>query len=92
MQKTPLYEEHVALGAKMVPFSAWLLPLQFAGIRSEHLHTRSRVSLFDCSHMAEFLVRLGIDSISLNPDVVVNGRVDDRPRIDYIDAHLAKYG
>ncbi len=57
MRKTPLYDAHVALGAKMVDFTGWLMPLQFRGILEEHHHTRGHVSLFDCSHMPEFRVR-----------------------------------
>ena len=54
MRYTPLYEEHVTRNAKMMTFHGWSLPLQFSGIVDEHLHTRSKVSLFDCSHMGEF--------------------------------------
>lgn len=57
MQKTPLYDEHVKAGAKIVDFNGWALPVQFAGIVKEHEHTRTRVSLFDCSHMGEYRVR-----------------------------------
>lgn len=57
MRHTPLFDEHVSLGAKMVDFAGWALPLQFAGILKEHHHTRARVSLFDCSHMGEFRIR-----------------------------------
>ncbi|HNR34285.1 MAG TPA: glycine cleavage system aminomethyltransferase GcvT [Candidatus Hydrogenedentes bacterium] len=57
MRRTPLYEEHVARGGKMVDFHGWLLPIQFRGIIEEHHHTRSKVSLFDCSHMGEFLLK-----------------------------------
>lgn len=53
-QKTPLYNQHVNLGGKVVDFHGWLLPLQFRGILEEHRHTRESVSIFDCSHMAEF--------------------------------------
>ncbi len=59
MQKTPLYEEHVALGGKIVDFNGWALPVQFGGIVKEHEHTRTKVSLFDCSHMGEYRVRGG---------------------------------
>ncbi|HOE65052.1 MAG TPA: glycine cleavage system aminomethyltransferase GcvT [Candidatus Hydrogenedentes bacterium] len=57
MRRTPLYDEHVANGAKVVDFHGWLLPIQYAGILEEHAHTRSRVSLFDCSHMGEFILK-----------------------------------
>jgi aminomethyltransferase len=56
MRHTPLFAEHEAAGAKVVDFCGWALPVQFAGIVREHQHTRSRVSVFDCSHMGEFRV------------------------------------
>ncbi|MBI4556039.1 MAG: glycine cleavage system aminomethyltransferase GcvT [Candidatus Hydrogenedentes bacterium] len=57
MRQTPLYDECRALGAKFVDFHGWTLPVQFTGILQEHEHTRAKVSLFDCSHMGEFMVR-----------------------------------
>jgi aminomethyltransferase len=56
MRQTPLHDEHVANGGKVVDFHGWALPVQFAGIVQEHLHTRQKASLFDCSHMGEFLI------------------------------------
>lgn len=56
MQKTPLYDEHVRLGAKVVDFHGWALPVQYTGIIEEHLHTRQAASIFDCSHMGEFVI------------------------------------
>ncbi len=57
MRQTVLHDEHAALGGRIVDFQGWALPVQYVGIVQEHLHTRSRVSLFDTCHMAEFLVR-----------------------------------
>lgn len=57
LKKTPLCEKHVALGARMVPFSGWLMPVQYTGILEEHLYTRSDVSIFDICHMGEFLLK-----------------------------------
>ena len=52
--KTPLHALHVALGAKMVPFSGYDMPVQYpAGILKEHLHTREKAGLFDVSHMGQ---------------------------------------
>ena len=52
--KTPLYSLHVALGARMVPFAGYLMPVQYsAGLMAEHLHTRSAAGLFDVSHMGQ---------------------------------------
>jgi aminomethyltransferase len=58
LQRTPLYELHVSLGAKMVPFAGYEMPVQYPlGILKEHLHTRSGAGLFDVSHMGQaFLV------------------------------------
>jgi len=57
MKKTPLYNEHLALKAKMVGFHGWDMPLQYTGIIEEHLHTRNMVSVFDICHMGEFLIK-----------------------------------
>jgi aminomethyltransferase len=58
LQRTPLYEVHVALGAKMVPFAGYAMPVHYPpGILKEHLHTRERAGLFDVSHMGQaFLI------------------------------------
>ena len=56
LQQTPLHDAHVALGAKMVPFGGWDMPVQYSGILTEHLAVRQRVGLFDISHMGEFIV------------------------------------
>jgi len=55
-KKTPLYDQHVALGAKMVPFAGFLMPVQYSGIRQEHEAVRKSVGLFDVSHMGNFFV------------------------------------
>ncbi len=54
--RTPLYDGHRALGARLVTFAGWEMPVQYAGILAEHAHTRSRASLFDTCHMSEFRV------------------------------------
>ena len=63
-QKTPLYEQHVRLGGKMVPFAGWLLPVQYpTGVLAEHRAVRTACGLFDVSHMGE--VRLtGADAVA----------------------------
>ncbi|MDC0062386.1 glycine cleavage system aminomethyltransferase GcvT [Candidatus Puniceispirillum sp.] len=54
LKRTPLYEFHVANGARMVPFAGWDMPLQYStGIKAEHLATRDEAGLFDVSHMAQ---------------------------------------
>ena len=63
LKRTPLYALHRELGAKMVPFAGYEMPVQYpAGILAEHLHTRSQAGLFDVSHMGQ--IRLtGADPI-----------------------------
>ena len=52
--KTPLHSLHVELGARMVPFAGYLMPVQYpAGLMAEHLHTRTAAGLFDVSHMGQ---------------------------------------
>jgi aminomethyltransferase len=54
LQRTPLYDLHVSLGAKMVPFAGYEMPVQYPlGILKEHLHTREQAGLFDVSHMGQ---------------------------------------
>jgi glycine cleavage system T protein (aminomethyltransferase) len=55
-RKTPLYDEHVRLGAKMVPFAGWLMPVQYTSIVEEHQAVRNNVGVFDISHMGQFIV------------------------------------
>jgi glycine cleavage system T protein (aminomethyltransferase) len=61
LKRTPLYAQHVALGAKMVPFAGYEMPVQYPmGILKEHLHTRAQAGLFDVSHMGQaFLIGPG---------------------------------
>ncbi|MFN3835429.1 MAG: glycine cleavage system aminomethyltransferase GcvT [Glycocaulis sp.] len=54
LKKTPLYDLHVELGARMVPFAGYAMPVQYPdGIMAEHLHTRDSAGLFDVSHMGQ---------------------------------------
>jgi aminomethyltransferase len=58
LRRTPLFALHVRLGARMVPFAGYEMPLQYpGGIIAEHLHTRAAASLFDVSHMGQIAVR-----------------------------------
>jgi len=54
--RTPLYERHVALGARMVPFAGWEMPVQYEGVIEEHRTVRTDAGVFDVSHMGEFEV------------------------------------
>jgi aminomethyltransferase len=53
---TPLYEEHVRRGAKIIPFGGWLMPVQYSGILQEHQAVRNNVGIFDISHMGQLIV------------------------------------
>lgn len=54
LKKTPLFDLHVELGAKMVPFAGYEMPVQYPlGVKKEHLHTRNQAGLFDVSHMGQ---------------------------------------
>src|SRR3990172_7311360 len=61
LRRTALYGEHPALGARMVPFAGWEMPVQYAGIVDEHNAVRRRAGMFDVSHMGRFEV-LGPDA------------------------------
>ncbi|MCK5622898.1 MAG: glycine cleavage system aminomethyltransferase GcvT, partial [Alphaproteobacteria bacterium] len=53
LARTPLFDLHVELGARMVPFAGYVMPVQYQGILDEHRHTRSAAGLFDVSHMGQ---------------------------------------
>jgi len=55
--KTPLYDTHVRLGAKVIEFGGWLMPVQYSGIIEEHKAVRTAAGLFDLSHMGEFEIK-----------------------------------
>ena len=57
LKRTPLYERHIAAGGKLVPFAGWEMPVQYAGVRQEHLAVRRDVGVFDVSHMGQVETR-----------------------------------
>jgi aminomethyltransferase len=57
LKETPLADQHRQLGARMVDFAGWNMPVQYKSIITEHLAVRNKVGLFDVSHMGEFLVK-----------------------------------
>ena len=68
LNRTPLYDLHVALGAKMVPFAGYEMPVQYKlGVMKEHLHCRGKAGLFDVSHMGQVVLR------AEDPDAVKRG-------------------
>jgi aminomethyltransferase len=70
-KRTPLYEAHLAAGARMVPFAGFDMPVSYAGGIEEHTAVRERVGLFDVSHMGEFIVS-GPDTWKYLDRVVTN--------------------
>jgi aminomethyltransferase len=79
LQRTPLYEEHIALGARMVPFAGFEMPVHYVGIIDEHKAVRRSAGIFDISHMAEFRV-FGFDAFDALQRIVTN----DLHKIDEI--------
>jgi aminomethyltransferase len=60
LKRTALYDLHLELGAKMVPFAGWQMPVQYPmGVLREHLHTRAQAGLFDVSHMGQVILPAG---------------------------------
>jgi aminomethyltransferase len=57
LKRTPLHERHVEAGARMVPFAGWEMPVQYEGIKAEHLAVRRAAGVFDVSHMGEIETR-----------------------------------
>jgi len=57
LRRTPLYDRHAAAGAKLVPFAGWEMPVQYAGIREEHIAVRTGAGVFDVSHMGQVETR-----------------------------------
>jgi aminomethyltransferase len=57
MRNTALTQKHIDLGAKMVPFAGYNMPVQYEGVNAEHETVRQAVGVFDVSHMGEFVLR-----------------------------------
>ena len=55
-KRTALYNKHVSLGAKIVPFAGYEMPVQYSGVTEEHFAVREKVGIFDVSHMGQFYV------------------------------------
>ena len=80
LHETPLRERHAALGARLIDFAGWLMPVQYTGILEEHRAVRERAGLFDLSHMGELFVEgpeagaaLAFALVS-NPPALAEGR------------------
>jgi len=79
-EKTPLYDRHVALGAKLIDFGGWAMPVQYTSVVEEHHATRTKAGLFDICHMGEIDVR-GPQAFALfaTGDEPQSGKTDHRP-------------
>nr|MBA2567689.1 hypothetical protein [Thermoleophilaceae bacterium] len=53
LRRTPLHARHRAAGGRLVPFAGWEMPVEYAGIRAEHLAVRTEAGIFDVSHMGQ---------------------------------------
>jgi len=82
-KKTALYDVHVALGAKMVEFGGYLMPVQYRGIIDEHRRVRASVGVFDVSHMGEFEIR-GPGALKFLQRVTINN-------VASLQIHQAQY-
>ena len=71
VRRTALYDEHVRLGARMIPFGGFDMPVQYAGILKEHEAVRHRAGLFDLSHMAQYVLE-GENVASWADELTVN--------------------
>ncbi len=84
LRRTPLYDEHLALGARMVPFAGWEMPVQYTGIIDEHRAVRESAGVFDVSHMGEFRL-FGFGSFDALQRVLTNDleRISDVGQAQY---------
>lgn len=71
MKATSLTNKHISLGAKMVPFAGYNMPVSYSGLNEEHLAVRNSVGVFDVSHMGEFILR-GPNALNLIQKVTSN--------------------
>ncbi|WP_298260479.1 glycine cleavage system aminomethyltransferase GcvT [uncultured Litoreibacter sp.] len=84
--QTPLHDLHVSLGAKMVPFAGYSMPVQYGlGVMSEHLHTRAKAGLFDVSHMGQVKVTGDTAALALEALIPVDiaGLAEGRQRYGF---------
>ena len=68
---TPLHDRHVALGARMIPFAGWMMPVQYSGIIEEHNLVRTKAGLFDLGHMGQVDVT-GPDALAFLQEITTN--------------------
>ena len=81
LRHTCLYDLHIELGARMVPFAGYAMPVQYPmGVMGEHLHTRSKAGLFDVSHMGQVILRAPARALETLVPVDVQGLAEGRQR------------
>ncbi|MBL7935478.1 MAG: glycine cleavage system aminomethyltransferase GcvT, partial [Bacteroidia bacterium] len=71
MKNTALTQKHISLGAKMVPFAGYNMPVSYSGLNDEHATVRNAVGVFDVSHMGEFILK-GENALDLIQRVTSN--------------------
>src|SRR5438093_13628190 len=71
LRRTPLHDRHVALGARLVPFAGWEMPVQYTGVIPEHRAVRTDAGVFDVSHMGELEVE-GPNAVELLQQLLSN--------------------
>jgi len=91
LKKTPLYGRHVSLGARMVAFGGWDMPVEYSGIAAEHLAVRTRAGLFDVSHMGEIEIA-GRDALAAVQFLASNDAARLRPGQAQYSALLTEHG
>src|SRR5918996_1831901 len=84
LKKTPLHGRHRALGARMVEFGGWDMPVEYSGIVDEHLAVRTRAGLFDVSHMGQIEIA-GADALRAVQHITSN----DAGRLAVNQAHYS---
>ncbi|MEQ8660655.1 MAG: glycine cleavage system aminomethyltransferase GcvT, partial [Gammaproteobacteria bacterium] len=81
VRETALTALHRELGARLVPFAGYAMPLQYpAGIRAEHLHTRAQAGLFDVSHMGQIVIEGALDTLEALVPGDIAGLAEGRQR------------
>ena len=71
LKRTPLYHTHKKIGAKLIEFGGWEMPVQYSNIIEEHLTVRSKVGIFDLSHMGEIVI-FGQGALKLVQKLITN--------------------
>jgi aminomethyltransferase len=91
MKKTPLNDAHRKLGARMVDFAGWDMPVQYAGVREEHMAVRTKCGLFDVSHMGELEIA-GPDALAVVQKLTCNDASKLKPGQSQYSAFLTERG